>query len=289
MVDHGELAALPPLPDRPTLRPGLHVVRRDPATLQIGVDPPRRVVAPDTAGVRALLDDLRAARVPRPADPIALACLSSLLAAGMVADADHPETDRAHFGLDARRRSVARAAAGIGVAGSEPFAARAAGLLANAGLRPAGPDEAPTAWLVVCAGEPARGRLDELVREGAPHLVVTSREARIELGPFVLPGRTACLRCVDAHRAERDPRRHLVVEQVAWAVAGGAPEPRDDVLWSLALSWAARDLLRFVEGDRPSTWSATVEIGPCEAPRPHPWRRHPHCGCSWDEGLALLY
>ncbi len=130
-----------------------------------------------------------------------------------------------------------------------------------------------------------RDPIDDLVREGAPHLLVVSRGGVLELGPFVSPGHTACLRCVDAHRAEPDPRRHLVVEQIAQAVAAGAFEPRDELLWSLALAWAVRDLVRFAEGSRPSTWSASYEIGPLDPPRSHEWERHPHCGCAWD---ALL-
>ena len=55
---------LPDLPARPTLRPGLHVVRRDATSLQIGVDPPARVLAPDTDGVRRLLTALRERRLP---------------------------------------------------------------------------------------------------------------------------------------------------------------------------------------------------------------------------------
>ena len=140
-------------------------------------------------------------------------------------------------------------------------------------------------WSSARASRCAR-RIDDLVREGAPHLMVVSRAGPLEVGPFVSPGHTACLRCVDAHRAEPDPRRHLVVEQIAQAVAGGAVEPRDELLWSLALAWAVRDVVRFVEGHRPSTWSTSYEIGPLDPPRAHEWARHPHCGCAWDALLA---
>lgn len=289
MVDDCERVLMPALPERPTLRPGLHVVRRDASTLQIGIDPPRRVTAPDTDGVRRLLDDLRAARPPDEPDAAARACLAALLEAGLVVDADLPGVEGAQFGPDAGRRITARRTTSVGVRGPGGLGSRAAGLLVDAGLRPPAETEPPTAWLVLSSGEPVRDTLDELVREGAPHLVVTSRAGLVELGPFVSPGRTACLRCVDAHRAESDPRRHLVVDQVARAGADGAIEPDDDLLWWLALSWAVRDLLRFAEGDRPSTWSTSFEIGPTDAPLGVDWRRHPHCGCSWDEGLSLVY
>jgi hypothetical protein len=277
---------LPELPARPTLRPGLHVARRDDTTLQIGLDPPARVLAPDTDGVRRLLGDLRSARRPDDLSPDAAACLVDLVAADLVVSADRRDALTAQFGSAAEQRLRDRAEASAAVRGPDPLADDARRALTDAGLAPPQDSEPPTTWLVLSEGEPVRATLDDLVREGAPHLLVTSRAGRLEIGPFVAPGRTACVRCVDAHRAEPDPRRHLVVEQAANAVVAGAVEPRDELLWRFAIAWAVRDVLRFVEGDRPSTWSATFEIGPTEAPLQREWTRHPHCGCAWDQLLA---
>jgi hypothetical protein len=276
---------LPALPARPTLRPGLHVVRRDATILQIGVDPPARVVAPDTDGVRRLLAALRSALPPEDLSDEAVACLIDLVDADLVVPADRRDALTAQFGAAAEDRTLARADGSASVRGPDALARRAAEALAGAGLTDPGASEPPTAWLILSEGEPVRETVDDLVREGAPHLLVTSRAGCLEVGPFVSPGRTACLRCVDAHRAEADPRRHLVVEQNARLVAAGAPEPRDDLLWSLALAWAVRDLLRYVEGDRPSTWSTSFAIGPVDPPHAVEWTRHPHCGCAWDERL----
>jgi bacteriocin biosynthesis cyclodehydratase domain-containing protein len=146
----------------------------------------------------------------------------------------------------------------------------------------AGPGDVPSVWLVVTADEPARGDIDPLVREGAPHLLVAcGSTARV--GPFVVPGRTACLRCVDAHLAELDPRRPLVVEQVARAAQEAGQTPVDPTLETLALAWAVRDLARYAEGDRPATWSAVVTIDHTGPAVRQEWERHPHCGCAWDE------
>ncbi len=48
---------------------------------------------------------------------------------------------------------------------------------------------------------------------GLPHLMVRLTEGDAVVGPFVVPGRTACLRCLDAHHADGRP---------TVAAAGGA-------------------------------------------------------------------
>src|SRR5690606_40683072 len=45
----------------------------------------------------------------------------------------------------------------------------------------------------------------ELGEEGIPHLLVTAYEGRGSVGPFVLPGVTPCLVCLELTRRDRDP------------------------------------------------------------------------------------
>jgi hypothetical protein len=120
------------------------------------------------------------------------------------------------------------------------------------------------------------------MRAGEPHLLVSNLDARVRLGPFVVPGMTACLRCVDAHRCDVDPGHALVVEQHPPQPG----EPCDPALMHLALAWAVRDLLTYVEGELPATWSATVGLAADLAVQRQAWTRHPRCGCSWGEGLV---
>src|SRR5262249_59908079 len=68
--------------------------------------------------------------------------------------------------------------------------------------------------LVMTYGEPRRALADALMREDEPHLWVAAYPRRVRLGPFVEPGRSACLRCVDAHLGERDARRATVLHQL---------------------------------------------------------------------------
>jgi hypothetical protein len=268
------------------LRPGLPVVRRDAATLQVGLRPPLAARVPDAPEVRALLDGLRDGLAPADLTATAAETLDRLRAADLVVTAPPVSTPatvaaQALFGADGPRRVAGRAAQPIGVLAEPSSRSVVAELVELAGLLV--DDDRPAAWLVVTAGPVRRESIDPLVRAGAPHLLVTGDAGSRRVGPFVEPGHTACLRCVDAHEAESDPRRPFLVEQAARSSAlGERVDPVDPVLDRLALAWAVRDLCRYLEGDEPSTWSATVDIGPTEAPLHVRWLRHPHCGCAWD-------
>lgn len=235
-----------------SLRPGLHVTRRDDHHLQVGVDPPWRAVLPDHPDVRRLLGDLAEGRSPAPASAPAQRALADLAAAGLLAEPEAPT------------RAVAL---GTGVPEVERLL-RAAGCPVDPGAGVA---------LLAVAGEVPRADADAEVHAGRPHLVLAAHAHGWTVGPFVVPGRTACLRCVDAHRGQHDPRRALVIEQLA----GRPAAPEDPTLATLAAAWAVRDLLTFADGGEPGTWSATVELGPALPPRRRTWERHPHCGCAW--------
>jgi hypothetical protein len=242
------------------LRPGLHAVRRDDQHLQIGLDPPWRLVVPDEPDVRRLLADLAAGREPEPETPAGHRVLRDLRVAGLLQATPTPErTGR------------------VGVVGAAGAVDDAVRLLVAAGVEVSAPDHDPDLVLVLAAGEPHRDALDDHIRAGRPHLLVTAGAGGYRVGPFVLPGATACLRCVDAHLGEHDPRRAVVVEQLAGRPAG----PDDPTLAALAIAWAVRDVLRYLSGQRPASWSATVELDLDDEPRCRPWARHPYCGCAW--------
>src|SRR5919107_2167171 len=196
------MSSPPTAPAPMMLRPGLHVVRRDDDHLQVGVDPPWRVVVPDLPEVRRLLGAVTAGRPAVPDTPAAHRALQALGRAGMLAAP--PRTGPRAVALHAHGEVADEAlrvlrAAGCEVTGSADVA------------------------LVIATGEIARPDADVHVRDGGAHLLVAGGARGWTLGPFVEPGVSACLRCVDAHRGEHDPRRALVVEQLA-----GRPAAPDD-------------------------------------------------------------
>ncbi len=288
-------APLPPAPQRPALRPGVRVVRRDDRHLQIGIDPPHRLVVEDQPDVRRLLDDIRAGRSPAPETPLGREVVAQLVARQLIVDGTQLHAalagavDRgaaaaafAQFGAQAPDRLAARAAARVVIEAAPDLHDQAARLLRAQGAA-ATDGGTPTVVLVVDTGELRRDRIDPWVRGGHPHLVVVGGPAGLTLGPFVVPGLTACLRCVDAHLGHDDPRRATVVEQAAHEPEPTAAAPRDPALVSLALAWAVRDIVSYLDGDLPATWSTTVRLRPDLTLERRTWTRHPHCGCSWGE------
>jgi hypothetical protein len=282
------------LPRRPTLRPGIRVVRRDDEHLQVGIDPGHRLVLPDDLAAHDLLADLRVGRRPALDVPDVRRWCRALVDRRLIVDADDlaraltgpiPRAAVlacfARHGPGAADRLLGRARATVHVIADETWRPAGLRLLSAAGVAVSS-DEPVATLLVHAGGEPPREALDPWLRSGAPHLVLRNRGGRVILGPFVAPGLTACLRCVDAHASDDEPGHAVVVEQHA----AEADEPCDPLLMQLAITWAVRDLVAYVDGDCPATWSATVTFGPDAAPKVRPWTRHPRCGCAWGDVLA---
>ncbi|MGN6781524.1 MAG: hypothetical protein ACTHJH_08485, partial [Marmoricola sp.] len=156
---------------QPVLAAGARIVRRGRGTWQIGIDPGRRVILPGSPGVDAELDALR---IGATASGTATDLSEALDRAGLLA------RPRAH-----RLRVIVRGALG-------PDDARLIDMTATRVDQ-----DAP--GLLLSLGEPARELLDDWLREGRSHMVVRVVDGRIVIGPLVVPGRTACLRCIDCH------------------------------------------------------------------------------------------
>lgn len=303
----------PGFPAQPALRPGVRVCRRADGELQVGLDASLAVVAPDTTETRAVLDALRDGVPPPPPARLSLAAArfcSGLLARGLVVDGAGLVVALGRARDEAHRRGTAAVFAAEGDRAADVLARRSAvvvevvspglpeharrmsDLLAAAGIattdRASRPRRvAPGAVVHLDDTEPDRALVDGWVSADRPHLFVTATEGFVRVGPFVAPGLTACLRCIDAHLAECNPRRGLVVQQYADRVDGRVDVPVDAAELDLAVAFAARDLVSWVDGHRPRTWSATMRVGPRLGLETTPWPRHAGCGCSWGLSQAM--
>jgi bacteriocin biosynthesis cyclodehydratase domain-containing protein len=293
------------------LRPGIHVLDRRDHRLQVGLDPRHAVLLRDEEPVRNTLTLLTStgasAESTDPATVAALADAGLLVDEGVLrplvavtAQTAPGRHDRAALarsdgedalGLVERRRRHRTTVTGFGGPPGQRLAKALAGLLGEAGV-PADTGDAPRPGdrvvVLVGVGEPRRELVDQAMRADLPHLLVRMREGEVVLGPFVAPGRTACLRCADAHLTDADPCWPLLVAQYAARDAGersdGVPEPVDGLLAAVAVAWAARDVASYAEDRRPTTWSATLRLdAQLAAIETQPWLRHPACGCSWGE------
>jgi hypothetical protein len=135
--------------------------------------------------------------------------------------------------------------------------------------------------LVILADTHRRELPAALVRTQVPHLAASASEAIGVVGPLVLPGRSACLRCLDLARAGRDPAWPLILAQLA-GQPGTDPPACDTVLATMVAAQAAGQALAFI--DR-GAGAAAVTNGTLELVLPgwqwrrRSWRPHPHCGC----------
>jgi bacteriocin biosynthesis cyclodehydratase domain-containing protein len=128
---------------------------------------------------------------------------------------------------------------------------------------------------------------DELVRSGDPHIVVAVREATAVIGPFVIPGVSACLRCLELHRSDRDPAWPLIAAQLAADGRRSWVEACDVTLATLAASVCTLQVLTFIDGSEPAALDGTLEIAlPDWRIRRRSWAPHPACGCCWPGRLA---
>jgi hypothetical protein len=247
---------------RPVLRDGLHVVRRDDRHLQLGLDPPDRLVLDDRPGLHAALTHLDR-RPPAELREV----VSELVAEGWVVDAGD------------RGRSPDAASA------RPPVALTVDAMLEDPVLRVCSAagvtrvTESPVR-LVATVGEPRRAVSDALVRDDVAHLWLAVLPDAVRIGPFVEPGRSSCLRCVDAHLGDQDPRRATVLHQLEDLPSAPLTDP-DPCLVRLAVAWAVRDVVRRLDGREPALRSATVTVAADLEVTHRAWLRHPHCGCAW--------
>jgi len=135
--------------------------------------------------------------------------------------------------------------------------------------------------LVILADSHGRELPGVLVSHGVPHLAASASEAIGVVGPLVLPGRSACLRCLDLARTERDPAWPLILAQLA-SQPSADPLACDTVLATMVAAQAAAQALAFLDQ---GAGAAAVTNGTLELVLPdwqwrrRTWHHHPQCGC----------
>jgi bacteriocin biosynthesis cyclodehydratase domain-containing protein len=133
--------------------------------------------------------------------------------------------------------------------------------------------------LVVLLGRPRPTPPEMLAHmlRSVRHLTVWVRDGTVVIGPLVRPGSTACLRCFDLHRTDRDPHWPVLIAQLSTM-----PDPAESAeatLLAMAAAIAAGQVLAELDGDDPDTLDGTLEVSPPATIRRRSWVPHPRCGC----------
>ena len=127
------------------------------------------------------------------------------------------------------------------------------------------------------AAHPAQ--LAVLHSEAVPHLSVRLRDGVGVVGPLVLPGRSACLACLDGHRRDRDPMWPTIAVQLIDRPGSGQPAAAAAV----AALGTAQALLALDEpgSTPPPTLNATLELDVIRGTMVRRrWSPRPDCGCG---------
>lgn len=231
----------------PQLLPGALLLRRDARTLQVGTTPGITVRdRPGLGRVLRLLDGSLpmpllartvARDVPEFTDDLA-ETLTRLAAAGVVVAPQPPPVARVAVRHDRSTSQFAR-------------------LLAD-GLGPTALE--PDVEVLVSAGEPPRSTFEVLLAAGIAHLPVVLDERRVRIGPFVVPGVTSCLGCLDALLTSFDPAWSALVPQFERSRLLPPALPRRLLL--RAAAEAIHQVECLVRGQRPPTIGRYLSLGP---------------------------
>ena len=245
------------------LDPRFPILWRNPHGLQVGVDSPRavldpideaeeRVVAALVRGVSPAGLDLIASE-QRLAPPVLAGLLARLAPVLLPADPAPRAVVAVHGGRTASRIALQLADAGVTVQPDAPSPALA--IL--------------TADYVV-----APDLLSHWLRRDVPHLPVLIADRTARIGPFVVPGVSACLHCAELAARDADPARSALASQLWGRSASAATALVCDevaaIASRMALAWLAN-------GGTPTGIELDAATG---ATRAIARTRHPECGCA---------
>jgi hypothetical protein len=135
--------------------------------------------------------------------------------------------------------------------------------------------------LAIVTGHQAPALPSSLMADRVPHLAASASEAIGVVGPLVLPGRTACLRCLDHTRADKDPAWPLILAQLA----ARQPDPPacDAALVAAVAAQASARALAFIDKApaADAVINGTLELVlPAWQWRRRTWRPHEACACG---------
>ncbi len=165
---------------------------------------------------------------------------------------------------------------------------------------PAPPRPAPDVCVLADAAAPDPVRVAALHLARVAHLPVRLRDGTGVVGPLVLPGRSACLGCLELHRRARDPGWPAVAARLTGREGSGDPAAAAATA-ALGVAQVLAVLDGGAHGPQPAGGGAPRPTPP-ERPAPpvlggtleldlaagvlvrRPWAAHPDCTCGAPPG-----
>ncbi len=129
----------------------------------------------------------------------------------------------------------------------------------------------------------------EVASLGAPILPVVHDGPHGVVGPLVVPGRSACLECLDLTRADHDPAWDSLLRQATtWSVRPDLAETDPDRELAALLAATAVMVAGCALRDRcPAGVSLELSL-PWPRHTQRRWTPHPGCGCVTEAGAASV-
>ena len=141
-------------------------------------------------------------------------------------------------------------------------------------------DEIPEVFLKVFIGNGHEALIAQSMSEDEIHLIVAAPDGpSIDIGPLVIPGKSACSRCVTLARGDQHP---LSREIDIFRSTHTELEIPVTVAHFVAAQIAS-EILRFIDTKKSALISTRVRTNYLDICNPQHIRfaRHPLCGCSW--------
>jgi hypothetical protein len=141
-------------------------------------------------------------------------------------------------------------------------------------------DDIPEMFLKIFIGNGHETLIAQSMSEDEIHLIVAAPDGpSIEVGPLVIPGKSACSRCVTLARGDQHPRSREIDIYRSTHTELEIPV----TIAHFVAAQIASEILRFIDTKKSVLISTRVRTNYLDVCNPQHIRfaRHPLCGCSW--------
>ena len=141
-------------------------------------------------------------------------------------------------------------------------------------------EEIPEVFLKVFIGNGHEALIAQSMSEDEIHLIVAAPDGpSIDIGPLVIPGKSACSRCVTLARSDQ----HSLSREIDIFRSTHTELEIPVTVAHFVAAQIASEILRFIDTKKSALISTRVRTNYLDVCNPQHIRfaRHPLCGCSW--------